>query len=145
MSLSLTLAVCWTLRIIKYKHTLQHNSWTANDWDQTKFYLLCPPPPPHTHTHTHSHTHWMGGGHIYFSFVKVHHNSRIMARVYVRSTRRSNRYQKALFLLAGTSVWKISSVACGFISIKINYCDYPKSLISRINEVYVFYININFI
>ena len=34
---------------------------------------------------------------------------------------------------------KISSVAsCGFSSIKIDYSDYPKSLISRINEVYVF-------
>ena len=33
---------------------------------------------------------------------------------------------------------KISSVACGFSPVKINYSDYPKSLISRINEVYVF-------
>ena len=33
---------------------------------------------------------------------------------------------------------KISSVACGFSSIKIDYFDYPKSLISRINEVYDF-------
>ena len=31
---------------------------------------------------------------------------------------------------------KISSVACGFI--KIDFYDYLKSLISRINEVYVF-------
>ena len=31
----------------------------------------------------------------------------------------------------------ISSVACGSSSIKIDYSDYPKSLISRINEVYV--------
>ena len=27
----------------------------------------------------------------------------------------------------------------GFSSIKIDYSDYPKSLISRINEVYVFF------
>ena len=30
-----------------------------------------------------------------------------------------------------------SSVACGFSSIIIDYSDYLKSLISRINEVYV--------
>ena len=34
---------------------------------------------------------------------------------------------------------EISSVACGFRSIKMDYSDYPKSLISRINEVYVFF------
>ena len=45
--------------------------------------------------------------------------------------------RKSPILLAGTGVWKISSVACGFSSIKIDYSDYPKSLISRINEVYV--------
>ena len=56
-----------------------------------------------------------------------------MARMYVRSI------TKRLFLLAGTGVWKIGSVACGFSSIKIDYSDYPKSLISRINEVYVFF------
>ena len=38
-------------------------------------------------------------------------------------------------LLAGTGVWKITSVACGFSYMKIDYSDYPKSLISRINEV----------
>ena len=42
-------------------------------------------------------------------------------------------------MLAGTGVWKISSVACGFSSFKIDYSDYPKSLISRINEVYFFF------
>ena len=31
-------------------------------------------------------------------------------------------------------MWKISSVACGFSTIKIDYSDYPKSLISRINH-----------
>ena len=41
-------------------------------------------------------------------------------------------------MLAGIGIWKISSVACGFSSIKIDYSDYPKSLISKINEVYVF-------
>ena len=32
---------------------------------------------------------------------------------------------------------EISSVACGFSFIKIDCSDYPKSLISRINEVYI--------
>ena len=56
-----------------------------------------------------------------------------MAWVFVRSiTRRSS------ILLAGTGVWKISSVACGFSSIlKIDYSEYRKSLISRIIQVYV--------
>ena len=44
---------------------------------------------------------------------------------------------KSSILLAGTGVWKISSVACGFSYIKIDYSDRPKSLISRINEVYI--------
>ena len=39
------------------------------------------------------------------------------------------------FLLVRTGVWKISSVACGLKSIKIDYSDYPISFISRINEV----------
>ena len=38
-------------------------------------------------------------------------------------------------LLAGTGVRKISFVACGFSPIKIHLSDYPKSLISEINEV----------
>ena len=56
-----------------------------------------------------------------------------MARVYVRNITRS--IPKSSILLAGTGVWKISSVACGFSSIKIDYSDYIKSIISRINEV----------
>ena len=51
---------------------------------------------------------------------------------------------KSSILLAGTGVWKISSVACRFSSIKIDYSDYPKSLISRINEVYVFSIKYHY-
>ena len=43
-------------------------------------------------------------------------------------------YYKAPF-----GVWEINSVACGFSSIKIDYSDYPKKLISRINEFYVFF------
>ena len=45
---------------------------------------------------------------------------------------------KSSILLARNGVWKTSSVACGFSSIKIDYSDYPKSFIRRINEVYVF-------
>ena len=45
---------------------------------------------------------------------------------------------KSSILLAATGVWKTSSVACGFSSFKIDYSDYPKSLIIRINENYVF-------
>ena len=40
-------------------------------------------------------------------------------------------------LVAGAGVWKISSVACGFSS--IDYSDYPKSLISRINKFMFFF------
>ena len=64
--------------------------------------------------------------------------NRIMARVYVRSITRSNMYQKAPFCLAGTDILNISSIAFGFSFIGIDYSDYPKSLISKINEVYVF-------
>ena len=46
---------------------------------------------------------------------------------------------KGSILLAGTGVWKISSVPCGFSYIKVDYNDYTKSLISRINEVNVFF------
>ena len=34
---------------------------------------------------------------------------------------------------------EISYVACGFSSIKIDYSDYQKILISRLNEVYVIF------
>ena len=37
---------------------------------------------------------------------------------------------KSSILLVGTGIWKISSVACGFSSVKSDYSDYPKSLIS---------------
>ena len=55
-----------------------------------------------------------------------------------RRITRSTMYEKNSILLAGTGVRKISSVACGFNSIKIHFSDYPKSLNSRINEVYIF-------
>ena len=60
-----------------------------------------------------------------------------MARVYVRSITHSTMYQKLHFVSQNWHM-EISSVACGFSSIKIDYSDYSKSLISRINEDYVF-------
>ena len=62
-------------------------------------------------------------------------------RVYVRHITRtcSTMYENDPFLLAGTGVRKISSVACGFSPIKIYISDYPKSLISKVNEVYVLF------
>ena len=51
---------------------------------------------------------------------------------------------KSSILLAGTGIWKISSVACGFSSIKIDYSDYLKSLISKIKEVYVVVFSIKY-
>ena len=66
-----------------------------------------------------------------------------MTRVYIRSiTRSSTRtmYQKKhLNFVSWNWRMKISSVACGFSSIKIDIYDDQKSLISRINEVYLFF------
>ena len=47
-------------------------------------------------------------------------------------------YVQSSILLAVAGVRKISSVECGFSPIKINFSDYPKCLMSRLNEVYVF-------
>ena len=60
-----------------------------------------------------------------------------MPQVYIRSITRSTMYQKAPFV-SRTGVRSISYVACGFSPIKIHFSDYMKSLISRINETYVF-------
>ena len=46
---------------------------------------------------------------------------------------------KKLHFVSQNSVRKISSVACGFSPIIIQFSDYLKILISRINEVYVFF------
>ena len=45
---------------------------------------------------------------------------------------------KSSILLAGTGVWKISSVALRFSSIKTDYSEYPTRLISSIKEVMFF-------
>ena len=67
--------------------------------------------------------------HCLVPFGKVRHNSRIESWLGItRSTMHGS------ILLAGTGVWKVNSVACGFSSIKIDFNDYQKSLISRINE-----------
>ena len=42
---------------------------------------------------------------------------------------------KTLHFVSGNWRMEISSVACWLSSIKIDYSDYPKSLICRINEV----------
>ena len=71
-----------------------------------------------------------------FGEVKSNHDSGIYkehnAKYYV---------PKSSSLLTGSGVWLINSVACGFSSIKIDYYDYQKSLISRRNDVYVFFNN----
>ena len=73
---------------------------------------------------------------------KVRHNSRIESWLGVCSVCKEHYawhyVPKRSVLLTGTGVWKISSVACGFSLIDIDYSDFPKSFISRINEVYVF-------
>ena len=59
--------------------------------------------------------------------------------IYIYKEHYSYYVPKSSILLSGTSIWTINSVACGFSSIKIDYSDYPKSLISGINEFYVFF------
>ena len=47
--------------------------------------------------------------------------------------------RKKLHFVSRNWCKKISSVACGFSPINIHFSDYQKSLISRINEVFVFF------
>ena len=63
-----------------------------------------------------------------------------MVGVYVWSITHStmNYELKSSILLTKTGIGKISSVACGLRSIKIDYSAYLKSSISRINNVYFF-------
>ena len=51
---------------------------------------------------------------------------------------RSAMYQKRSILFAGNGAVKISFVACWFSPVKIDYSDYPKIFISRIDEFYFF-------
>ena len=51
-----------------------------------------------------------------------------MAWVYERMIMRSTMYQKASH---GYGTEKMSSVACGFSPVKLDYSDYMKSFISR--------------
>ena len=71
------------------------------------------------------------------AFGKVRHNSRIESRLGCMYGA-LRKVPKSSILFAGNGAVKLSSVACGFSSIKFDYSDYPKSLISRLNEVYVF-------
>ena len=69
-------------------------------------------------------------------FLKVNKTASVFSGLNVTSHCLAQYYvPKSSILLTGTGVWKSSSVACGFSSIKIDYSDYSKSLISRINEV----------
>ena len=53
--------------------------------------------------------------------------NRIMPQVYIRSIHVLLCTKSSILFAGGTGVWKISYVACGFSSIKIDYSDYPKS------------------
>ena len=46
---------------------------------------------------------------------------------------------KSSILFAGNGPVKISSAACRFSPVKIDYSDYLKSFVSRIDEVYFFH------
>ena len=82
---------------------------------------------------------------FYPAFVRVRHNSRIESWLGVFKEQFAKYYvPKSSITLPGTDVWKISSVACGFSSIKIDYPGYPKSLISRIYEVYGVFFSIKY-
>ena len=66
--------------------------------------------------------------------------NQIKNRVYIRRITHSTNYVwKSSILLARTGERNISSVACRFSPIKTHFSDYPKSLISRIKTVYVFF------
>ena len=68
--------------------------------------------------------------------------NRIKSRMYVRRITHSSMYEKSPLLLAGTGVRKISSLACWFSPIKINFSDYPKSLISK--KMQLMYVSIKY-
>ena len=58
-----------------------------------------------------------------------------MARVFVRNIMY---VPKSFILFARNGAVIITSVACGFSPVKIDYSNYLKTFISRINEVYFF-------
>ena len=70
---------------------------------------------------------------------------RIMPRVYIRSKRVTICTEKRFILQAATGVWKISSVAYGFSSIKTDHFDYKKSIYQQNKLSYVFFNEIYFI
>ena len=68
-----------------------------------------------------------------------------MGQVYVRRISRSTMYQKAPFCQPELAYGKLAlTVACWFSSSEIDNSDYPKSLISRINELYVVFFSIKY-
>ena len=66
-------------------------------------------------------------------------NKTIIAILHLKNALHVVLCTKKLHFLARTGVRKISSVACGFSPFKIHFSDYTERLISRINEVYVFF------
>ena len=60
--------------------------------------------------------------------------NQIIAWVCLRSITHRTLYKKAPFCLL-----ELPYGACGFSSITIDYSDYSKKFISRINEVYIFF------
>ena len=71
-------------------------------------------------------------------FGKDHLNSSIKPWMYVR---RSTMCGSAAIRRSGTNVSKISYVACELNPIKIDFSDYPKRFINKLNEVYAFSID----
>ena len=72
--------------------------------------------------------------HMHCAFGKVHHNSRIESWLRcIFGALGIELCTKSSILLAGTGVWKLVW--------KIDYFDYTKSLISRINKVNVLFSN----
>ena len=62
--------------------------------------------------------------HMHCAFGKVHHNSRTESWLgCILGALRIELCTKSSILLAGTGVWIISYIACGFSSIKIDYFD----------------------
>ena len=93
---------------------------------------------------------------LYLGLWSLYSGSRIESSLGVRKAHYTYYYvQKSFIFLARTGIRKISSVACEFCPVKINFSDYQKSFVSRINEFTYFSIryrysdillkNINFI
>ena len=47
--------------------------------------------------------------------------------------------KSSIFVIWNWRIWKISFVACGFSSIKIDYSEHPKSLIIRVKMKFIYF------